>query len=152
MDSTENKNSRIMTFVCKNESKTINFFYFVGILLLFLGIFLFILVRFTNFEYWFLNDTPDCYIERITGIYCPGCGLSRSVIAFLHFNFLKSFVAHPVIIYSFLGYLFLMIKETSYRLFETKMVSESVFLRFVYGGVAITIVQWIIKLIFAIII
>lgn len=138
-------------FINKNSSITVNIFYFIGIVLLFIGIIVFILVRFTYFPTWFLNDTPDCYIERVTGMYCPGCGLSRSVIAFCNFKFLKSFVAHPVVIYSFLGYSFLMLKETYGRLISGVLVKEKEFLCFVYGGIALTLVQWIFKVIFAII-
>lgn len=136
----------------RNTSEVVNLFYIVGIIFLFVAIIVFLLVRFTGFAEWFINDTPDCYVERMTGIYCPGCGLSRSVIAFCRFNFVKSFVAHPIIIYSAICYVFLMIKETKYRLYKGTPVSERLFLSLVYGGIAVTIIQWILKLLFAIII
>jgi len=136
----------------KNPSGTVNFFYIVGIFVFFIALIVFLLIRYTNFAQWFLNDTPDCYVERMTGMYCPGCGLSRSVIAFCQFKFLKSFVAHPLVIYSAVSYLYLMIKETIYRYAGGRPVTDRLFLTLVYGAVALTIIQWILKVIFVIIV
>ena len=38
-----------------------------------------------------------CYTQRTVGIYCPGCGGSRSLDAFLRFDFIKSFCYFPAI-------------------------------------------------------
>lgn len=146
------KRSVIRDFLNKNPDITVNIFYLAGIFLFFIAIVVFMLINYSSFPRWFLEDTPDCYIERMTGIYCPGCGLSRSVIAFCQFKFVKSFVAHPVIIYSFFGYMCLMVKETVFRIYDKQAVTQKQFLYFVYGGIAVTIIQWIIKLFFAIII
>lgn len=43
---------------------------------------------------------PPCMFHRLTGYYCPGCGGTRAVIAFLHGDFLESFRCHPVVLYA----------------------------------------------------
>lgn len=37
-----------------------------------------------------------CPIRYVTGIPCPGCGLSRAYIALLHLNFREAFSYHPM--------------------------------------------------------
>lgn len=43
---------------------------------------------------------PSCMIRNIFGIYCPGCGGTRAVAAFLRGDFLTSFVSHPLVLYT----------------------------------------------------
>ena len=38
-----------------------------------------------------------CVIKNTFGIYCPGCGGSRSLSAFLRLDFIKSFILYPAI-------------------------------------------------------
>ena len=42
---------------------------------------------------WFLHF--PCPIKFITGISCPGCGMSRAAISFLRFDFAKAWYYHP---------------------------------------------------------
>lgn len=32
-----------------------------------------------------------CFFKKVTGFQCPGCGMTRSIRSFLHFEFKKSF-------------------------------------------------------------
>lgn len=41
-----------------------------------------------------------CVVQSTFGIYCPGCGGTRAVSAFLHGNFLASFICHPLVLYT----------------------------------------------------
>ena len=41
-----------------------------------------------------------CIAKNLFGIYCPGCGGSRSLDAFLSFDFINSFILYPPIIIS----------------------------------------------------
>ena len=40
-----------------------------------------------------------CGFRSVTGIYCPGCGGTRSLIRLLHFDIIGSVKLHPVPIY-----------------------------------------------------
>ena len=48
----------------------------------------------------FLMLFPSCMIRKIFGIYCPGCGGTRAVTAFLRGDFLTSFISHPLVLYT----------------------------------------------------
>ena len=41
-----------------------------------------------------------CIVKNLFYIYCPGCGGSRSLCAFLSFDFVNSFILYPPIIIS----------------------------------------------------
>lgn len=40
-----------------------------------------------------VDDGPilPCIIQKVTGFQCPGCGLTRSIRSFLHFEFREAF-------------------------------------------------------------
>lgn len=38
-----------------------------------------------------------CIFNKITGFYCPGCGMSRAVHHLLHFNFIEAFKYNALI-------------------------------------------------------
>lgn len=44
----------------------------------------------------------ECKFQSLFHLYCPGCGGSRSLKAFLSFDFLKSFILYPPLIISFI--------------------------------------------------
>ena len=44
-----------------------------------------------------------CFFYRMTGIPCPGCGLTRSVLALLHGHLRESLLLHPLGPVLFLG-------------------------------------------------
>ena len=46
------------------------------------------LVLFTPFEFSYIM--PQCSFKSITGLYCPGCGGSRAVAAFVQGHWIKS--------------------------------------------------------------
>jgi len=40
---------------------------------------------------------PDvCVFRRLTGLLCPGCGMTRSMISFFSYNLRLSFFYHPM--------------------------------------------------------
>ena len=124
---------------------------------------------------WVFGDSwlvrvPDCYFETITGLYCPGCGGTRAVIELFRGHIASSFIYHPVVPYAAVVYAVFMIRMFIRRhhivLFKKKgpgiaesrpeedkevtdkgETKDGRVLVFIYAGIAITIIQWIIKLV-----
>ncbi len=44
----------------------------------------------------------DCALYRELGVFCPGCGGTRSLVFLLRLDFLNSFIAYPPLIISLL--------------------------------------------------
>lgn len=65
-----------------------HFYYFVGFAVLFLIGYL-LLVVFTDIRI-------QCPFKSITGLQCPGCGMTRMIIAMLHGNFAAALRANPL--------------------------------------------------------
>jgi hypothetical protein len=39
---------------------------------------------------------PGCFFRKITGLECPGCGMTRASYALLHGRFMDAFLFNPV--------------------------------------------------------
>ena len=67
---------------------------------------------------WIIPNLPDaeCTVHMLFGVYCPGCGGTRAVIALLHGQFLKSVWYHPFVMYTILIYMWFMISHTLEKL------------------------------------
>ena len=57
-----------------------------------------------------------CPFHAITGLYCPGCGGTRAVIALLHGRLLSSFLYHPFVPYGAVCCGWFMFSQTVERL------------------------------------
>lgn len=51
-----------------------------------------------------------CLFSMITGLYCPGCGGTRAVIALIHGRMFQSLLYNPIPVYFLFGGLWCMIK------------------------------------------
>ena len=101
---------------------------------------------------WIFGDSwmvkvPDCAFETVTGLYCPGCGGSRSLIALFQGRFIKSFLLHPAVPYAFVVFMFFMGKMFLLKHFGIGKEHGGRILIFIYIGIAIVFIQWIVKLI-----
>lgn len=70
---------------------------------------LFLLYYFLNQRYSF---SIPCLFHEITGLYCPGCGITRLLFSLLQLDFLNAFKSNPlifVLIVLYIGYLLLKI-------------------------------------------
>lgn len=47
-----------------------------------------------------LNLLPPCIFYNKYGLYCPGCGGTRSITSLLNGKLIQSFFYHPIILYS----------------------------------------------------
>ena len=101
---------------------------------------------------WIFGDSwlvkvPDCAFEMITGLYCPGCGGTRSLIAFFQGHFIRSFLLHPAVPYALIVTAVFMTKMFLLKHFGIGQEHPGRILVFVYIGIAIVLVQWIVRLV-----
>ncbi len=94
-----------------------------------------------------LTAVPDCFFEAVTGLYCPGCGGSRAVIALFRGHIVKSFLYHPAVPYAFAVYVIFMVKMFLLKHFGIGKEHNGRILIFIYIGIAIILIQWIVKLV-----
>lgn len=43
---------------------------------------------------------PPCLFRSLTGLYCPGCGLTRALHALVHFDLARAFAMNPLVVLS----------------------------------------------------
>lgn len=101
---------------------------------------------------WIFGDSwlswvPDCAFEKITGLYCPGCGGTRAVIALFQGHIIKSFICHPVVPYTFIVYCVFMIRMFLLKHFNIGKEKDGRILISIYIGIGIIFLQWIVKLV-----
>ena len=101
---------------------------------------------------WIFGDSwlsimPNCAFETITGLYCPGCGGTRAVLALFQGHLIKSFIYHPAVPYTFIVYCVFMIRMFLLKHFGIGSEKDGRILIFIYIGIVIALVQWIVKLI-----
>lgn len=81
----------------------------------------------------------DCPIKKITGLYCPGCGITRMLSSILSFNFYQAFRYNPLLFISLPIILFLLIesiitkKEPLYNKIPTKIWVTIIIIFIFYG-------------------
>jgi len=72
-----------------------------------------IILALLNVAYFFdpvFYKITDCSFKHLTGLSCPGCGLTRSFHAFANFHINEAFGFHLIGPVLFLGFLFLFAK------------------------------------------
>ena len=57
-----------------------------------------------------LNVYINCPIKEITGLYCPGCGITRMLQAILQLNFYQAFRYNPLLFISLPFFIFFTIE------------------------------------------
>lgn len=62
------------------------------------GFIVFILIALIMFLHEKFNLGIPCVFHIITGLYCPGCGLTRAVFSILHLEFYKAFRYNMLIV------------------------------------------------------
>lgn len=113
--------------------------------LVLLMLFLIFLASYHFFDWELAYQLPgSCIMHDFMHLYCPGCGGTRAVDAFLHGKVLQSVLYHPVVVYIVLGlgyyYLF-----GGYTFFLKR--NGKVYYRFsfwwLYGMVFVILAYWI---------
>mgnify|MGYP001218653100 CR=1 FL=1 len=93
--------------------------------------------------HFFLKE--PCFFQQMTGLYCPGCGGTRAVLALLTGHPVKSFFYHPVVLYVavlvgiFLGSFALE------RISKGKIHGISFRIGYLWTGLFLVIINWLIR-------
>ena len=58
---------------------------------------------------------PACWVRESTGLFCPGCGATRAVLALSRFHFLACFCYHPFVAYAAVVYPSFLVWESLHR-------------------------------------
>lgn len=97
-----------------------------------------ILVLYLELGKYFKIYIP-CPIKKITGYYCPGCGITRMMKALLCFDFYQAFRFNPLVFISLPFIIFFYIesifakKEPLYNRIPNKIWSVIIIIFIVYG-------------------
>ncbi len=62
-----------------------------------------------------LSGKSICVFHNLTGLYCPGCGMTRSLHQMLHGRVWESLILNPALIVALASYLFFMVNTTLCR-------------------------------------
>lgn len=97
----------------KHDLSAETILYRIGVLLLPLGI----LMGYALLT-WILPylSHSECVVYKALGVYCPGCGGTRAVVALLQGNLLKSAWYHPFVLYTAVMYAWFMLSHTLEKL------------------------------------
>lgn len=94
--------------------------------------------------HYFHFDALPCVLRRATGIYCPGCGGTRAVNAFLHGHWVQAFCYHPFVPYASLLFLWFMISHTIEYLSQGKIPLGMRYRNlYLYLGLVIILLHWV---------
>lgn len=91
------------------------------------------------------EEIAGCVMLRATGLYCPGCGGTRSVVALLRGNLVQSVLYHPAVIYGVVLFLLYFISQTLMRLSKGKVKGLSMKPIYLYILLGIILVNFIIR-------
>ncbi|MCR4657217.1 MAG: DUF2752 domain-containing protein [Lachnospiraceae bacterium] len=126
-----------------NNKDTCVILYRLGRIALIIGLIALILFRFGLFEP--LEPYIYCRFKRATGFLCPGCGGTTALKELLAGHFLKSFCSHPAVLYFAVFYAVFMIRMFLSLRYDSAAVSYKRVVFFIYLGIAIILIQCIIK-------
>lgn len=87
-----------------------------------------------------------CLMQETLGLYCPGCGGTRAVMALLLLHPLLSLYFHPLVGYAALLFSAYLITNTAEYLSRGRWrIGLHYHSWFAYGGFGIVLVNWILK-------
>lgn len=100
------------------------------------------IVAVSYFIYYFLSlhiFKASCPVVFVTGLPCPGCGMTRAVIAILRFDFAKAFelnpVSFPIVLFVIAFFFFRYFIGKTPKVFKVffAILGVMLFLRYLYG-------------------
>lgn len=90
-----------------------------------------------------------CIFNVVTGLYCPGCGGTRAMRALLAGHIWQSIKYHPAVLYGVVVYSEFMVRCFLRKHFKGNFGpdEDGKILPYIYVGIAIMLLQWIVKII-----
>ncbi len=82
---------------------------------------------------------PPCMLRTITGLYCPGCGGTRAVIALLHGDILYSLYCHPAVPYGAAMFAWFLFSNTVQRISRDR-IHIGMRYRHIYTAAAVALI------------
>ena len=128
----------------QTDKKLDKYFYITGWIVIALITVLVMIVKINGIG--ILHKMPPCAFNKVTGLYCPGCGGTRATIALFRGQIIRSFRFHPFVLYgSVVGGSF-MISQTIQRISKDR-IKIGMHFRPVYLWIALAIVliNWLVK-------
>lgn len=87
-----------------------------------------------------------CLVQSTLGIYCPGCGGTRAVAAFLRGDFLTSFICHPLVLYTAAVGGWFLLSQTIARISRHRLnIGMKYRDGYVWAALVIVIINFIVK-------
>ena len=112
--------------------------------LLFAGRGLVLMILYLKFLVPFLPE-GYCFFQRMFGIYCPGCGGTRAVVALLKGQFLRSLWYHPFVMYAVVMFGGFMLTNTLKRLSILPFKGWKFHNWYLWVALSIIIANWLVK-------
>lgn len=94
---------------------------------------------------WLRFFNLPCVLSTFFGMYCPGCGGTRAVIALINGDIILSLWYHPFVLYAIILYSAYMISNTIERLSKGKVCGIKFQDWYLYGALLIIICNFIFK-------
>lgn len=99
----------------------------------------------TNWVVPRLPAAAECMFWKFWGIYCPGCGGTRAVLALLRGDFLLSAWYHPMVMYAVLMYAWFMLSHTLEKLHVPLIKGMKFEVWIMYGMLVVLVLNCILK-------
>ncbi len=99
----------------------------------------------TNWLVPLLPESSECLFWKFWGIYCPGCGGTRSLLALFRGDFLQSAWYHPLVMYVVLMYAWFMLSHTLEKLRVPLIKGMKFEVWIMYGMVVVLVLNCILK-------
>lgn len=105
-------------------------------------------IWFSHSGYERYGEWMACFIRKICGLPCPGCGGTRAFYYLFQGNLLKSFQLNPTVIYGVMAYLhFMALYFYRSHISGTIREKEIQITTYMYAAIVVLLAQWAVKMV-----